>query len=145
MMGSVVFCIEGYENDEREVHSIPEVRRFYSAFHAAWPYWLYFCSLEMDTLKTMAMCCLPSLTALKVEGKPTGAVTCDPLLPAGFPEARLRVNEPCLRAGGDVRGPHRAADQGGVRVFRAALRRSGVEGQLGCPVRYASFTRWEFG
>ena len=63
-MGSVVFCIEGYENDEREVHSIPEVRRFYSAFHAAWPNWLYFCSLEMDTLKTMVMCCLPSLTAL---------------------------------------------------------------------------------
>jgi hypothetical protein len=33
----------------------------------------------MANLKTMVMCCLPSLTALKVEGKPTVAVNCDPL------------------------------------------------------------------
>jgi hypothetical protein len=45
MMGSMVLCVDGYDQDEREIHSIPEVRRFFSAFHAAWPYWLYFCSL----------------------------------------------------------------------------------------------------
>jgi hypothetical protein len=38
MMGNLVLCVDGYDQDEREIHSIPEVRRFYSAFHAAWPY-----------------------------------------------------------------------------------------------------------
>ena len=42
MIGSLVFCVEGYDGDPREVHIIPEVRKFYAAFHEAWPYWLYF-------------------------------------------------------------------------------------------------------
>jgi hypothetical protein len=99
MMGSLVFCIEGYDHDEREIHAIPEVRRFYSAFHAAWPYWLYFCCLEMDTLKTMVMCCQPSLTALKVEGQPTVAVTCDPLGLLDFlKQDFVAMNRVCERA-----------------------------------------------
>ena len=48
MMDRFVFCIEGYDSDPREIHLIPEVRRFYSAFHEAWPYWLYFCNLDVD-------------------------------------------------------------------------------------------------
>ena len=40
MMNCFVFCIEGWDDDPREIHMIPEVRRFYSAFHEAWPYWL---------------------------------------------------------------------------------------------------------
>ena len=51
MMNRFVFCIEGYDSDPREIHLIPEVRRFYSAFHEAWPYWLYFCNLDVDTLQ----------------------------------------------------------------------------------------------
>ena len=59
MMDCIVFCIEGYDDDPREIHSIPEIRRFYSAFHDAWPYWLYFCNLDVGTLKAMVFCCLP--------------------------------------------------------------------------------------
>ena len=69
MMDCVVFCIEGYDDDPREIHSIPEIRRFYSAFHDAWPYWLYFCNLDAGTLKAMVFCCLPSLTAMNVPGR----------------------------------------------------------------------------
>ena len=79
MMDSMAFCIDGYDQDEREIHTIPEVRRFYSAFHAAWPYWLYFCNLEVGTLKTIVLCCLPSLSALKVDGQAQVSVTFDPL------------------------------------------------------------------
>lgn len=79
MMNSMVFCVEGYDDDPREIHSIPEIRRFYSAFHEAWPYWLYFCNLDVDTLRAMTTCCLPSLTAMKVDGKPNVAVTYAPL------------------------------------------------------------------
>lgn len=41
MMGTMMFGVEGYDHDPREIHSIPEVRRFHAAFHQAWPYWLY--------------------------------------------------------------------------------------------------------
>ena len=79
MMNSFVFCIEGWDNDEREIHSIPEIRRFYAAFHEAWPYWLYFCNLDTDTLRTMTMCCMNSLTAIKVDGSPQVQVEYEPM------------------------------------------------------------------
>jgi hypothetical protein len=79
MMDRMMFGIEGYDNDAREVHSIPEIRRFYAAFHSAWPYWLYFCNLDSQALRMMVMCCLPSIVAMKVEGKPNVAVEYNPL------------------------------------------------------------------
>ena len=79
MMNSLVFCVEGYDHDPREIHSIPEIRRFYTAFHGAWPYWLYFCNLDTEVLRMMVVCCLPSIAALKVDGHPNVAVECKPL------------------------------------------------------------------
>ena len=79
MMNSMVFCLDGWDDDPREIHSIPEARRFYAAFHQAWPYWLYFCNLEVDTLRTMLCCCLPSITAIKVDGQAHVQVQHDPL------------------------------------------------------------------
>ena len=81
MMNRFLFCIEGYDNYPREIHSIPEVRRLYSAFHEAWPYWLYFCNLDMgnETLSMMMLCCLPSITAMQVDGQPNVAITYAPL------------------------------------------------------------------
>src|SRR3974377_2469922 len=101
MMGQFLFCIEGYDADPRELHSIPEVRRFYSAFHAAWPYWLYFCNLEEgdQTLRMMVMCCLPSINALHVARQPTGAITYPPLDLLNFLSQDFRpMNEMCERA-----------------------------------------------
>ncbi len=40
MMGCMVFCIQGWDDDPREIHAIPEIRRFYRAFHDAWPRWM---------------------------------------------------------------------------------------------------------
>lgn len=99
MMNSLMFGIEGYDADPREVHSIPEVRRFYQAFHAAWPYWLYFCNLETDTLRMMVLCCLPSLTAMKVDGRPDVAVEYDRLELLRFLRGDfLPMNAICERA-----------------------------------------------
>ena len=58
---------------------VPEIRRFYSMFHDAWPYWLYFCNLDVDTLRAMTMCCLPSVSTMQVDGQSLVNVTCDPL------------------------------------------------------------------
>jgi hypothetical protein len=79
MMGTLMFVIEGYDDDPREVHSIPEIRRFYTAFHEAWPYWLYFCNPETEALRMMVLCCLPSIAAIKVDGRPNVAVNYDRL------------------------------------------------------------------
>jgi hypothetical protein len=78
MMGSMVLCVDGYDDDPRELHCIPEVRRFYAEFHEAWPHWLYFCTLETDTLRTMACCCMNSITALKVDDRPQVQVEFEP-------------------------------------------------------------------
>jgi len=79
MMNLMMFGIEGWDEDRREIHMIPEIRRFYSAFHDAWPYWLYFCNLDVDTLRAMTMCCLPSISTMQVDGQVQVKVTCDPL------------------------------------------------------------------
>ena len=69
MMNSFLFSIGGYDNDQREIYSIPEIREFYRKFHAAWPYWLYFCRLDdSDGLRNMMFCRLDSFASLHVEG-----------------------------------------------------------------------------
>jgi hypothetical protein len=99
-MNTMLFGIEGWDDDPREIHSIPEVRKFYSAFHAAWPNWLYFCNLETESLSMMILCCLPSLTAMKVEGNPVIAVNYDRLELLKFlKQDFLPMNVICERAG----------------------------------------------
>jgi hypothetical protein len=100
MMNSVVFCVDGYDHDPREIHTTTEVRRFYAAFHEAWPYWLYFCNLDMDNLRTMVCCCLKAVTAVKVDGQPKVGVQCDPLVLLHFiGRDFVPMNLICERAG----------------------------------------------
>ena len=100
MMNSFVFCVQGWDSDPREIHLIPEVRRFYCAFHEAWPYWLYFCNLDVDTLRAMVLCCMPSIEAMQVDGQTEVKVTCDPLDLLDFLKRDfLPMNLMCERAG----------------------------------------------
>jgi hypothetical protein len=106
MLGRMLFCIEGYDADPREIYLIQEVRRFYAAFHQAWPYWLYFANLDTDGSNSMAICCLNSFTALKIDGQASCRVEYDPLelvhfIARDFPH----MNSLCERAGmseGDI-------------------------------------------
>ena len=84
LMNAFTFTVDGYNDHPDELHSIPAVREFYGAFHRAWPYWLYFCNLNVDTLTAMTMCCLPSINAMQVDGKANVAVTCEPLDQVNF-------------------------------------------------------------
>lgn len=77
MMNTLVFQIDGYNDDPRELHSIPEIRRFYEAFHKAWPYRFYFCNLDSEELQMMVLCCLPSIAALKIDEAPKVSVEYD--------------------------------------------------------------------
>ena len=69
----------GYDADPREIYLIPEVRRFYQAFHRAWPFWLYFCDVNQDGLRAMVFCCLNSLAEIKRDGQAVCGVESDPL------------------------------------------------------------------
>src|SRR4051812_30476371 len=77
MMNTLTFMVEGFDGDPREVHSIPEIRRFYTAFHEAWPYWLYFCNLDSEEFQMMVLCVLPSIAAVKVDQEPRVTVEFD--------------------------------------------------------------------
>lgn len=99
MMNTFVFCINGWDDDPREIHMVPEIRRFYAAFHDAWPYWLYFCNLDVDTLSAMTMCCVPEVNTMQVDGKTKVAVTCDPATILSFLKTDfLPMNLMCERA-----------------------------------------------
>jgi hypothetical protein len=105
MMNCFVFCIEGWDEDPREIHMIPEIRRFYAAFHEAWPYWLFFCNFHVDTMRAMAMCCLPEVSTMKVDGQEKVSVTCNPLQILGFLKHDfLPMNLMCEQAGMSERG-----------------------------------------
>jgi len=99
MMNRFVFCIEGWDNDPREIHLIPEIRRFYSAFHKTWPYWLYFCNLDVDTMRAMVACCLSSVNTMQVDGKTQMAVTFDTMAVLDFLKRDfVPMNLKCERA-----------------------------------------------
>jgi hypothetical protein len=100
MIGTMAYAVEGYDADSREIYAIPEVRKFYGAFHRAWPYWLYFCDLNQDSLKTMVLCCLPSMTAVARQGRPLVGVELDPLELLRWVAANFDpMNVLCERAG----------------------------------------------
>ena len=99
MMGRMLFCIEGYNADSREIYLIPEVRRFYGAFHRAWPYWLYFCDLNQDALKAMVFCCLNSLAEIKRDGQAVCGVESNPVELVRFiAQDLLHMNAMCEQA-----------------------------------------------
>ena len=105
MLGCLVFSVDGYDHDAREIYAIPEVRGFYAAFHRAWPYWLYFCDLNQDSLKTMVMCCLPRLASMARDGRPQVGVELDPMDLLQFvANDFVPMNEMCERAGLPERG-----------------------------------------
>lgn len=83
-MGSLLLAFHGFDDDPRELHCIPEVRRFVREFRRIWPYWLYFCCPAKGPVETvsslplLAACCLERIGVVQVEGSPLCGVDCDP-------------------------------------------------------------------
>jgi hypothetical protein len=101
MMNTLTFAIAGYDEDPREIPNIPEVRSFYAAFREAWPFWLYFCNLDTDSMRTMVLCCLPSISAMQVDRNPDMVVAYDPVelidfLHANFGPMNLMCERGCM-------------------------------------------------
>lgn len=75
MMNSMVFVVDGWNNDPREVQTIPELRKFYREFQQAWPFWFYFWNLHQDGLKPMVLSCLDKLVAVQSDDTPEKVFT----------------------------------------------------------------------
>jgi hypothetical protein len=113
-LGSLVLAFHGYDQDERELHCIPEVRRFVQAFHAVWPYWLYFLNPHpgISTLPVLVACRVENLNVVQVEGSSVCRLEGDPeairqLLLADLPSFRQVADRAHLFP--DRRRPHLAA------------------------------------
>ena len=79
-MGSLMITFHGYDDDQRELHCIPKVRRFVQELNKVWPYWLYFlCPAgDVSSLPVLAACCLEKIRVVQMEGAPLCAVDCEP-------------------------------------------------------------------
>ena len=62
--GHLDVAFNGYSNDPRELHEIPEIRRFCAKLDDAFPFWFYFLSVEGMTLGVIAYC-LCSVTKVR--------------------------------------------------------------------------------
>lgn len=62
--GRVELAFHGYSDDPRELHEIPEVRRFCAKLDEIFPFWFYFLSTDGMTLGLIARC-LCSVTEVR--------------------------------------------------------------------------------
>jgi hypothetical protein len=99
MAGTFTFMVSGYDSTPEELYAIPAVREFYSAFHAAWPYWLYFSFLGIDTLRTMVACCLQNVSGFSSTTQSEGLISLEPTeLLRLLDEDLIAMNVICRRA-----------------------------------------------
>lgn len=56
---SILFAFDGYNDDPREVHAIPECRAFLRTLNAHWPYWMHFLAPIPDLWATFLLCLTP--------------------------------------------------------------------------------------
>ena len=66
LFGRVHFMLGGYDCHPDELYVIPEVRRFTRQLHEQWPYWLYFCSLDDQSLKAFYVSLLDSVECIRL-------------------------------------------------------------------------------
>ena len=57
--GSVTLVFDGYDDDPRELESIPEVREWFAKLFEAWPYWSFFANRIDQTVPLVLTLLLP--------------------------------------------------------------------------------------
>ncbi len=71
MFGKVRFMVDGYNDDERELFEISEVRNFLSQLTDKWPYFFYAADLEDRFLNYLIKCLVPRLSVVRAPNMPT--------------------------------------------------------------------------
>jgi len=62
----LIICFSGYDDDSREIHQIPEIRKFMLKLVTKKPLLPYFLSSK-DNYRAISMCCVGDVNVLKVE------------------------------------------------------------------------------
>jgi hypothetical protein len=75
LFGKVLFHINGYDNDERALWEIPEVREYLRNLVNVWPYFFYADNLETPFLCDLIKCIVPSVVVATTENDPTNCTT----------------------------------------------------------------------
>ncbi len=57
--GAVTLVFNGYDDDPRELESIPEVREWFAKLFQAWPYWSFFASRIDQTVPLVLTLLMP--------------------------------------------------------------------------------------
>jgi hypothetical protein len=57
--GAVTLVFNGYDDDPRELESIPEVREWFAKLFNAWPYWSFFASRTDQTVPLVLTLLMP--------------------------------------------------------------------------------------
>lgn len=73
--GKVSLSVSGYDNDPRELHLIPEVKRWFQSLDLEWPYWGWFLERDGDMF-SLILALLCSVKEVRKEGQ-TQAVEVD--------------------------------------------------------------------
>ncbi len=79
--GTVTLVFNGYDDDPRELESIPEVRKWFAKLFEAWPYWSFFASRIDQTVPLVLTLLLPGETVAGEPGMVGWAFDLDKLKP----------------------------------------------------------------
>ena len=66
--GAVTLVFNGYDDDPRELESIPEVREWFAKLFEAWPYWSFFASRIDQTVPLVLTLLMPGETVAGEHG-----------------------------------------------------------------------------
>ncbi len=66
--GAVTLVFNGYDDDPRELESIPEVREWFAKLFHAWPYWSFFASRIDQTVPLVLTLLMPGETVVGEPG-----------------------------------------------------------------------------
>ena len=56
---SLMFVVDGYDSDPRELQEIPEARAFFAALAQQWPHWLWFLARDMGAVALLVSMLCP--------------------------------------------------------------------------------------
>lgn len=56
---SLMFIVDGYDTDPRELQEIPEARAFFAALAQQWPHWLWFLARDMGAVALLVSMLCP--------------------------------------------------------------------------------------
>jgi hypothetical protein len=68
----MTLVVDGYNDEQRELIDIPEVRAFLKLLNERWPYWGYFFNQVDDSIKLLGCCVcgtnFPGAGAIEIDG-----------------------------------------------------------------------------